>query len=60
MRSASTSKRRPASVVPMPNKILSVSVAWIVPISPGSTPNTPPSAQLGTRPGGGGSRNRQR
>ena len=34
--------------------------ACSVPMTPGSTPSTPPSAQLGTRPGGGGSRKRQR
>ena len=30
------------------------------PMMPGNTPSTPPSAQLGTEPGGGGSGNRQR
>ena len=40
---------------PMPRINLSVSVAWMVPMIPGSTPRTPPSAQLGTSPGGGGS-----
>ena len=45
---------RPASSPP-PSSSLIASVAWIVPITPGSTPSTPPSAQLGTRPGGGGS-----
>ena len=39
---------------------LLASVAWIVPMMPGSTPNTPPSAQLGTKPGGGGSGYKQR
>ena len=39
---------------------LTVSVAWISPMVPGRIPNTPPSAQLGTRPGGGGSGYRQR
>jgi hypothetical protein len=39
---------------------LIASVAWIAPITPGSTPNTPPSAQLGTVPGGGGDGNKHR
>ena len=39
---------------------LIASVAWIEPITPGRTPNTPPSAQLGTVPGGGGEGKRQR
>ena len=60
MRSASTSSSRPISGSPMPVRSLIASVAWITPISPGSTPSTPPSAQLGTSPGGGGSRKRQR
>ena len=40
---------------PTPRISLIVSVAWITPMTPGSTPSTPPSAQLGTSPGGGGS-----
>ena len=32
-----------------------ISVAWMQPTIPGNTPKTPPSAQLGTMPGGGGS-----
>ena len=32
-----------------------ISDACIVPTKPGKIPNTPPSAQLGTKPGGGGS-----
>ena len=35
------------------------SVAWMQPMMPGSTPSTPPSAQLSTMPGGGGSGSRQ-
>ncbi len=31
------------------------SVAWMMPSSPGKMPSTPPSAQEGTSPGGGGS-----
>ena len=56
MRSASNRSSRPISGSPMPRMSLIASVAWITPISPGSTPSTPPSAQLGTSPGGGGSR----
>lgn len=33
---------------------LMASVAWRVPMMPGRMPRTPPSAQEGTRPGGGG------
>ena len=40
---------------PIPSMSLTVSVAWMVPMAPGRMPSTPPSAQLGTRPGGGGS-----
>ena len=35
----------------MPRISLIASVAWIVPMMPGSTPSTPPSAQLGHQPG---------
>ena len=45
---------------PAPVISLIVSSAWSDPITPGSTPSTPPSAQFGTRPGGGGWRKRQR
>ena len=38
-----------------PCSSFSVSVAWISATRPGSTPSTPPSAQDGTAPGGGGS-----
>ncbi len=31
------------------------SVTWMEPMDAQSTPSTPPSAQLGTMPGGGGS-----
>ena len=57
---ASYSSSRPSSVSPSPVISLIASVAWIAPITPGSTPNTPPSAQLGTVPGGGGDGNRHR
>ena len=40
---------------PAPMIHLIVSSAWMLPMMPGSTPSTPPSAQLGTSPGGGGS-----
>ena len=40
---------------PAPMISLTASVAWMVPTTPGRIPSTPPSAQLGTRPGGGGS-----
>ena len=43
-----------------PEGELSASVAWIEPITPGRTPRTPPSAQLGASSGGGGCGNRQR
>ena len=48
-------QQRPTSGSPMPRISLMVSMAWIEPTMPGSTPNTPPSAHEGTRPGGGGS-----
>ena len=44
----------------MPMISLIASMACITPMIPGSTPSTPPSAQLGTMPGGGGSGNMQR
>ena len=44
----------------MPVMIFTASVAWITPMIPGSTPTTPPSAQEGTMPGGGGSGKRSR
>ncbi len=43
------------SVLPLPSRILIVSVVWMHPITPGRMPSTPPSAQDGTIPGGGGS-----
>jgi sulfur-carrier protein adenylyltransferase/sulfurtransferase len=58
--SASNSSSRPTSELPRPMASLRISVAWMQPMMPGSTPNTPPSAQLGTMPGGGGSGYRQR
>ena len=39
----------------MPVSSLIASVTWIEPIDAHSTPSTPPSAQEGTMPGGGGS-----
>ena len=52
---ASTRSRRPTSGSPMPRMSLMTSVAWMMPTRPGRMPRTPPSAQDGTRPGGGGS-----
>src|SRR5271166_881347 len=52
--------RRPISESPMPIINLIASMACITPMFPGNTPSTPPSAQLGTIPGGGGSGNMQR
>ena len=46
---------RPSSGSPMPVISLTASVTMIEPIEAQSTPSTPPSAQLGTMPGGGGS-----
>src|SRR5262245_50657509 len=43
-----------------PKITLIVPSAWIAPTIPGNTPSTPPSAQDGTRPGGGGSGYKQR
>ena len=57
---ASYRSSRPTSDSPSPVISLIASVAWIEPITPGRTPNTPPSAQLGTVPGGGGEGKRQR
>ena len=45
---------------PMSSRYLIVSKAIMLPMIPGSTPNTPASAQLCTLPGGGGSGKRQR
>src|ERR671930_381335 len=50
----SKTRRRPTSVSPIPTTYLIVSNAIIEPMIPGSTPNTPASAQLGTAPGGRG------
>ena len=44
----------------MPTISLIASFTWIDPIEAHSTPSTPPSAQDGTIPGGGGSGYRQR
>jgi len=38
----------------MPVISLTASVAWMAPTVAQRTPSTPPSAQLGTMPGGGG------
>jgi hypothetical protein len=46
---------RPMTGRPTPRTSLITSLAWSVPMIPGSTPTTPPSAQLGTLPGSGGS-----
>src|SRR6476659_185014 len=58
--SASYSSSRPTSASPIPSASLRASVAWIDPTTPGSTPRTPPSAQLGASSGGGGVGKRQR
>src|SRR5260370_31558576 len=58
--SASNSNKRPTRLSPRPRMSLIVSIAWMDPTIPGSTPSTPPSAQEGTSPGGGGSGERQR
>jgi hypothetical protein len=50
---------RPATVG-RPSTSLIASVACSTPITPGSTPSTPASAQLGDAPGGGGAGYRQR
>src|SRR5881398_1632380 len=52
---ASASKRssRPTSGSPIPRQSLSASLACSEPTMPGSTPSTPPSAQLGASSGGG-------
>ena len=55
IRMASYTSSLPTSVSPAPRISLMVSVAWMVPMTPGRTPKTPASAQDGTRPGGGGS-----
>src|ERR1043166_735364 len=55
--SASYSSSRPTSGSPTPSASFNASVAWIEPITPGSTPSPPPSAQLGPRSGGGDDRN---
>ena len=58
--SASKCSRRPVSGAPRPRTSLIASVACSRPITPGNTPSTPASAQLGAASGGGGSGNRQR
>ena len=39
----------------MPSSSLMASMAWMLPMTPGSAPSTPASAHPGTMPGGGGS-----
>ena len=46
---------RPTSEDPNPRINLIVSIAWMDPTIPGSTPSTPASEQLGASSGGGGS-----
>src|SRR5439155_24490472 len=58
--SASKSSSRPASESPIPSASFSASLAWSEPMSPGRTPRTPPSAQLGASSGGGGGAKSQR
>src|SRR6266536_252432 len=53
--SASYTMSRPTSGSPVPVSSLIASVTWIEPMLAQSTPSTPPSAQDGTMPGGGGS-----
>src|SRR5579883_2345161 len=55
MPKASKISNRPIRGFPLPRINLMASSAWMQPIMPGRTPSTPPSAQLGTSPGGGGS-----
>ena len=57
---ASNRSNRPMSGLPLPMMSLTASLAWMLPMMPQMTPSTPPSAQLGTRPGGGGSGYQQR
>ena len=45
--SASKVRSRPTSGSPMPSSSFSTSLAWMSPMSPGSTPSTPASAQEG-------------
>src|SRR5258706_1467106 len=52
---ASKRSNRPMSGLPLPMMSLMASLAWMLPMMPHMTPSTPPSAQLGTSPGGGGS-----
>src|SRR6266550_3401438 len=52
--SASKSSSRPASVSPIPRRTLSASLAWSMPMIPGTTPRTPATEQPGASSGGGG------
>src|ERR1043166_746321 len=51
---ASYRSNRPISSLPLPRMSLTASLAWMLPMVAQMTPSTPPSAQLGTSPGGGG------
>src|SRR5262245_6030790 len=51
---ASKSSSRPASVSPMPSNTFSASLAWSMPMIPGTTPRTPATEQPGASSGGGG------
>ncbi len=55
MASASNINSRPMRGSPMPTRSFTVSLAWMSPTMPGRMPSTPPSAHVGTAPGGGGS-----
>ena len=44
----------------MPSSTLIASLAWMLPITPQSTPSTPASPHEGAMSGGGGSGKRQR
>ena len=57
---ASYISSRPESGAPRSSSSFRASVACMTPMTPGSTPMTPPSAHDGTEPGGGGSGNRSR
>ena len=57
---ASKRNNRPLNGSPIPVRTFITSFACKLPTIPGSTPKTPPSAQLGTIPGGGGLGNKSR
>ena len=52
--------KEPTSVSPCSKISFKVSTTCRFPMIPAKTPSTPPSWQLGTRPGGGGSGYKQR